>query len=296
MRIGFIGVGSMGRYMAANLVTAGHEVTAVDPRPEAREDPVLAGASWADRPAAAADAADVVITSLPGPDQVREVLLGADGVLASMGPGSVSIDMSTSTPELAREVDAAAAGRGVLSIDAPVSGGPRGARHGTLTILVGGEAAAYQASLPILQCMGERIFHLGAPGAGHVAKLVNNMMGLTNGVAAMEAMVVGTRAGLDPRTLYEAVKASAGDSFVLNMLPHVIFKGAFEPAKFALSLAAKDLRLAVGFADEMGVPIRVVRDASLALADAEQQGLGGSDWGSYITLLEAAAGVVVRDS
>jgi 3-hydroxyisobutyrate dehydrogenase-like beta-hydroxyacid dehydrogenase len=142
--------------------------------------------------------------------------------------------------------------------------------------------------------MSERVFHVGDVGAGHVAKLVNNMMTIVNGLVAMEAMVVGAKAGVDPARLLEVVEASTGGSYSLNVFPYVIFKGNFDPAKFALSLAAKDLRISVDFAAQMGVPISIVPRAAAALAEAMEQGLSNRDWSSYITLIEEPAGVEVR--
>jgi 3-hydroxyisobutyrate dehydrogenase len=284
----------MGRHMAASLMRAGFAVVICDRRPETREDEVLAGARWAESPGLAAAGADAVVTSLPGPTQVEQVVLGPDGVLAGIRPGAVYIDMSTSTPRSIRTIASAAAAKGVEVVDAPVAGGVRGARHGTLTIMVGASAAGFAAALPVLRGMGEQIIHVGGVGAGHVAKLVNNMMTIVNAITAMEAMVVGVKAGVDPEKLIEVAKAGTGDSFSLNLFPYVIFKGAFDPAKFALSLAAKDLRLAVEFAEELGVPLHVVPRAARALAEAMSAGLADRDWSSYITLLEEQAHVEVR--
>jgi 3-hydroxyisobutyrate dehydrogenase-like beta-hydroxyacid dehydrogenase len=172
----------------------------------------------------------------------------------------------------------------------------RGARNATLTIMAGGTEEAYQACLPVLRAMGDKIFLVGGVGAGHVAKLVNNMMTIINGLTAMEAMVVGAKAGLDVERLLEVVEAGTGSSFSLNVLRYVVFRGNFDPAKFALSLAAKDLRIAVEYADELGVQMSVVPHAAEALAEAMQRGLGDRDWSSYITLIEESAGVEVRTS
>lgn len=294
MRVGFVGLGQMGRHMAASLIRAGYQVTGCDIRPEAREDPVLAGALWADSPRAAAAASDVLITSLPGPDQVDDVFFGPDGVLSGLSAGSYYIDMSTSTPGEMRKIADAVAGSGIGVIDAPVAGGIRGARNGTLTIMAGGNDADYAACLPVLQAMGEKIFLVGDVGAGHVAKLVNNMMTIINGLTAMEAMVVGAKAGLDLERLLEVVEAGTGGSFSLNVIRYVIFRGNFDPAKFALSLAAKDLRIAAEYADEIGVEMNVVPHAAEVLADAMAEGMGDRDWSSYITLIERSAGVEVR--
>ena len=296
MKVGFIGLGHMGKHMAAAVLRAGYELTIHDIRPEAAEDPLLAGARWADTPRATAAASDVLITSLPGPEQVDAVVLGPDGVLSGLRPGTFYIDMSTSTPGEMRKIADAAAGRSVQTVDAPVAGGMRGARNATLTIMAGGTEEAYQACLPVLRAMGEKIFLVGGVGAGHVAKLVNNMMTIINGLTAMEAMVVGAKAGLDVERLLEVVEAGTGSSFSLNVLRYVIFRGNFDPAKFALSLAAKDLRIAVEYAEELGVQMSVVPHAAEALAEAMQRGLGDRDWSSYITLIEESAGVEVRTS
>jgi 3-hydroxyisobutyrate dehydrogenase len=296
VKVGFIGLGHMGKHMAAAVLRAGYELTIHDIRPEAAEDPLLAGARWADTPRATAAASDVLITSLPGPEQVDAVVLGPDGVLSGLRPGTFYIDMSTSTPGEMRKIADAAAERGVQTVDAPVAGGMRGARNATLTIMAGGTEEAYQACLPVLRAMGEKIFLVGGVGAGHVAKLVNNMMTIINGLTAMEAMVVGAKAGLDVERLLEVVEAGTGSSFSLNVLRYVIFRGNFDPAKFALSLAAKDLRIAVEYADELGVRMSVVPHAAEALAEAMQHGLADRDWSSYITLIEESAGVEVRTS
>ena len=296
MKVGFIGLGHMGKHMAAAVLRAGYELTIHDIRPEAAEDPLLAGARWADTPRATAAASDVLITSLPGPEQVDAVVLGPDGVLSGLRPGTFYIDMSTSTPGEMRKIADAAAGRSVQTVDAPVAGGMRGARNATLTIMAGGTEEAYQACLPVLRAMGDKIFLVGGVGAGHTAKLVNNMMTIINGLTAMEAMVVGAKAGLDVERLLEVVEAGTGSSFSLNVLRYVIFRGNFDPAKFALSLAAKDLRIAVEYAEELGVQMSVVPHAAEALAEAMQRGLGDRDWSSYITLIEESAGVEVRTS
>jgi 3-hydroxyisobutyrate dehydrogenase len=296
VKVGFIGLGHMGKHMAAAVLRAGYELTIHDIRPEAAEDPLLAGARWADTPRATAAASDVLITSLPGPEQVDAVVLGPDGVLSGLRPGTFYIDMSTSTPGEMRKIADAAAERSVQTVDAPVAGGMRGARNATLTIMAGGTEEAYQACLPVLRAMGEKIFLVGGVGAGHVAKLVNNMMTIINGLTAMEAMVVGAKAGLDVERLLEVVEAGTGSSFSLNVLRYVIFRGNFDPAKFALSLAAKDLRIAVEYAEELGVQMSVVPHAAEALAEAMQHGLADRDWSSYITLIEESAGVEVRTS
>jgi 3-hydroxyisobutyrate dehydrogenase-like beta-hydroxyacid dehydrogenase len=292
--VGFIGVGNMGRHMAASLLRNRWRVVICDPGPAARDEPVLAGASWADTPAEVARQCQITITSLPGPPQVEEVALGPDGILAGAQPGDFYIDMSTSTPACIRAVAAAAAQHEVSVLDAPVAGGTRGARHGTLTIMVGASTAAFDHCLPVLKAMGEQVIRVGEVGAGHVAKLVNNMMTIGNAIVAMEAMVAGTKAGVDPQMLLEVAQAGTGGSFSLNLFPYVIFGGKFDPAKFALSLATKDLRIATEFAADVGVPLQVTPAILAAMTRACEAGLADRDWSSYITLLEEAAGVQVR--
>jgi 3-hydroxyisobutyrate dehydrogenase-like beta-hydroxyacid dehydrogenase len=294
VKVGFIGVGHMGKHMAACLMRAGHEVTINDIDPSAADDEVLAGARWASTPAEAARNSAVVVSSLPGPAQVDAVALGPDGVLAGLASGGLYIDMSTSTPEEARKIAEAAGPLGIGVLDAPVAGGMRGARNGTLTIMAGGSQEDFDAGLPVLQGMGEKIFLVGGVGAGHVAKLVNNMMTIVNGMVSMEAMVVGTKAGVDAHKLLEVVEAGTGASFALNVIRYVVLRRAFDPAKFATALAAKDLRLAVEFANDLGVPVDVVTSAAHTLAAASDNGLAKRDWSSYITLIENAAEVEVR--
>jgi 3-hydroxyisobutyrate dehydrogenase-like beta-hydroxyacid dehydrogenase len=284
----------MGKHMAAGLMRAGHHVTVHDARAEAFLDPVLEGAAWAATPRAVAEASRFVIASLPGPNEVREAVAGADGVLSGASSGDVFIDMSTSTPTAIQSIAELAAERNIEVVDAPVAGGIRGARKRTLTIMVGAHPAVFERCQPILRAMGKQIFLVGDIGAGHAAKLVNNMMTIVNAIAAMEAMVVGAKAGVNVETLLQVVQAGTGSSYSLNLFPYVIFKGNFDPAKFALSLAAKDLRLSVEFAESLGIPLTVVESAYAAMRRGLAEGLGDKDWSSYITLLEQAAGVEVR--
>ena len=294
MKLGFIGVGHMGKFMAGNLIKAGHELTICDRRPEARTEEVLAGATWVATPREVAAASHIVITSLPGPEQVDQVVLGKDGILEGVHEGDFYIDMSTSTPGNIRAIAERARAKGVAVLDAPVAGGMRGARNGTLTIMVGASPDSFKACEQVFKGMGEQIFLVGDVGAGHVAKLVNNMMTIVNGLTAMEAMVVGVKAGVDPARLLEVAQAGTGGSFSLNIFPYVIFKRSFDPVKFGLALAAKDLRIANEYAEDLGIPLPVVSHAAAALAEAMKSGLADKDWTTYITLLEKQAGVEVH--
>jgi 3-hydroxyisobutyrate dehydrogenase len=293
-RVGFIGVGHMGKHMAASLIRDGFDLVVHDKRAEAASEPEVQGASWAESPAEVARLSRTVFMSLPGPAQVEQVVLGEDGTLAGSRPGDVYVDMSTSTPACIRGIADTVRSRGVRVADAPVAGGMRGARKGTLTIMVGADREIFDIVRPYLDAMGEHIVRVGDVGAGHAAKLVNNMMTIGNGIIAMEAMVFGAKAGLDLEVLLDVVRAGTGDSYSLNAFPYVIFKGNFDPPKFALSLAAKDLRISAESAASLGVHLSVVPFIEQAMVNAVDQGLGERDWTSYITLLEEQAGVVVR--
>ncbi|HVM52119.1 MAG TPA: NAD(P)-dependent oxidoreductase, partial [Acidimicrobiales bacterium] len=175
-QVGFVGVGTMGNPMAANLLAAGHRLTVHDVRAESAANLLDAGAAWADSARAVADASDVTFLSLPNPADVTEVVTGAAGVLAGAAAGTTIVDLSTNAPEVVRALAASAAERGVGFLDAPVSGGVGGARKGSLAVMVGGDADAYAAQLPLLEVIGDRVFHVGDVGAGNVVKLLNNML------------------------------------------------------------------------------------------------------------------------
>lgn len=293
--IGWIGLGNMGRNMAANLIAAGYPVTVNDLRAGAAAELVAQGASWADSPAAVARASRVTLAALPGPAEVEAVILGPGGVLEGASAGDLMVDTSTSTPSSIRRIAEAASARDVGILDAPVSGGVRGARKGTLTIMVGGDRDAFTTIEPILRVLGSNVFHMGELGAGYVSKLVNNFMGMSNAIASMEAMVMGTRAGVDPSKLLEVVDLGTGMSHMTRTLyPFLIFPGRFEPVRFSMDLAVKDFRLALNLADELGLTARVGQAVHAALASAAASGLADADMSAYITLLEDEVGVKVR--
>ena len=296
MDVGYIGTGNMGGPMAMNLLKAGHKLTICDKRKEATEELVKQGAILANTPGEVARASQITLSSLPGPQQVEEVALGENGVLQGAAGGSYYIDMSTSTPSLIRKIASAGAEKGVEVLDAPVSGGVRKSTDGTLTIMVGGSRAAFEFCEPILRVMGENVTLVGEVGSGSVVKLVNNMMAMTNIITAIEGLIVGIKAGMDLKTLFEVVGASSGGSAVMKAnFPNRIFAGKFDPPSFALSLAVKDVRPGVDYAREFGVPDKVIQLACDLLTEAMQGGLGDKDVGAYVTLLEKANGVEVRD-
>ena len=212
MKVGFIGVGFMGRHMARNIAAGGFEMTVFDIRKEAAEELLSMGATWAESPAAVAAASDVVFTSLPRPQDVEEVALGEGGILSGAGAGTVYFDLSTTDPDTIYRVSAAGESAGVTVLDAPVSGGVGGAEAGTLCVMVGGDEDAYLRCKPVLDRIGDKVMRCGDLGSGAICKIVNNLIGLSVGVLLSEAFSLGVKAGVDAQTLFDAVKGSSGNT------------------------------------------------------------------------------------
>lgn len=296
--VGFVGLGNMGAPMAGNVLAAGYGVAVTDLRREAGDDLVAAGAEWRESPRDLAAACDVVLIALPGPDQIRAVFFGEGGILAGARPGTRIVDVSTSTPQCVQELAAAGADRGITVIDAPLSGGVRGARKGSLVVMVGGADDDVAACRPVLEVIGEHVIHVGPLGSGHVTKLVNNFMGISNALASMEAVAMGAAAGVDPVNLLKVVDLGTGMSHMSRTLfPYLIFKRSFDPVRFSMELAIKDVRLALGVAEEHGLDAKVGTAVHAALVDAaERHGLLHADMAAYITILEEATGVQVQGS
>jgi 3-hydroxyisobutyrate dehydrogenase len=282
--IGFVGLGTMGLPIARHLVAAGHDVVGCDVDPGRA---VALGVGCAPTPADAASSAELVITSLPSPAAVESVMLGAGGVREGAAPGTLVVDMSTSPPSLARRLAIVLEGLDVL--DAPVSGGPQGAEAATLTVMVGGDAGAFERARPVLEIIGRHVVHVGPHGAGQVAKLCNNLMAGVNMAAVAEACAIAQAEGLDAATLYTLFTSSTGDSRVLRTRfplggvepAHPSSRG-FEPL-FMLDLIAKDLDLALELADETGVSADVARAALDAYRAAQAVGLGGLDYSAVFS-------------
>jgi 3-hydroxyisobutyrate dehydrogenase len=272
LRIGFIGAGVMGAPMAGHLLAAGHHV-AVHNRSPAKTAPLLeAGAALATSPAAAAREADVVITIVGFPDDVRRVYLGGEGavdegIVAVARRDALLIDMTTSSPSLAREIHAAAAARGAAALDAPVSGGDVGARNGTLSIMVGGEAEAFERARPVLERMGKTIVHQGGPGAGQHAKMANQIAIAGTMIGVCEALAYAKRAGLDASTLLSSIGAGAAGSWTMdNLAPRMIAED-WSPGFFVRHYL-KDLGIALAEAERMALDL-----PGLALAKGLYEGL-----------------------
>jgi len=259
MKVGFVGLGNMGLPMSRNILAAGHDLVVHDLRRDAAASLLADGAAWAASPRQAGAGRDVVITMLPAPGHVEQVLLGRRGLLGGLAAGTVWVDMSTSVPAVANRVRALAETRGVAVLDAPVSGMAAGARAGTLQIFVGGAAGTYRRVRPLLEAMGdaERILHVGPHGAGYTVKLMINLLWFAHLTATAEVLTVGVRAGVDLATLRRCLLASpAASNFLDRDVLSVLERGDYDDS-FALALACKDLGLAVDLAREVGVPAEV---------------------------------------
>ena len=289
-RIGFIGLGIMGKPMVRNLVKAGYEVLVHN---RSRDDvDLLVGESEAitaaDSPAAVAGAVEIVITMLPDSPEVRQVVFGEGGLLGTMQPGSLLIDMSTIAPGTAREVYAALEERGASALDAPVSGGDKGAIAGTLSIMVGGRAEDVKRAMPLFEAMGKTIVHVGEPGAGQVVKACNQVVVAMNYAAVSEALVLGSKLGVDPAKIAQVLGGGLAASRVLEMRGGTMIDHNFEPG-FRVDLHRKDLNIALTTARESGVPLPMTALVSQLYDAVSVAGNGDRDHSALLTLIESMA-------
>jgi 3-hydroxyisobutyrate dehydrogenase-like beta-hydroxyacid dehydrogenase len=293
MKIGFIGVGNMGGPMCRNIIrNTNHQVVVHDLDPAAVARCTALGAQAADSVAGLAGC-EVVFVSLPMPEVVERVIAGPGGLAEIAAAGTVVIDLSTNAPETAQAMAAALAARGVAMLEAPVSGGVARAEEGTIAVMVGGDAAVFEAQLPLFASFTGKAIHVGGVGMGSVAKLINNMLAFCNMAAAAEGLMMGAAAGIDLRKLAEVVGVSSGASGAFASLAGKAFSGNFQPG-FALDLAHKDLRLAVQLADRTGVPGMVAPNVLNLLRAARGMGLGGEDVGAMIKVYERIMGREAR--
>lgn len=293
-RIGFVGIGTIGKPMALNIKKGGYELAVFDLDQRAVADLVEVGATGKASPAAVAEASDIVITMVPDAPDVEKAALGAGGVIEGLAPGGLYIDMSTVDPETTRKVGAAMAARGIRMIDAPVGRTVDNAYAGTLSIMVGGEAADVEEAMPVLRCMGTDITHCGPLGNGHAVKLVNNY--ISGGILALlsEGLTMGVKAGLTLETMLEVVGATFAASGVMTrMLPAKAFRGDFSPG-FKTTLSHKDIRLSLGLATAAGLDAPVGHGVFTTLTRAIEAGHGDEDFTSMLKVNEAKAGVEVR--
>ena len=292
MKVGFVGVGFMGRHMARNVLNGGHEMKVYDLNREAADEVLSLGATWASSPREAAEDSEVIFTSLPTPQVVEEVASGEGGVLSGAGRGSALFDLSTTDPTTIQRIATRAESSGIQVLDAPVSGGTAGAEAATLCVMVGGDRDTYDRFKPVLDLIGDKVMYCGGLGSGAVCKIVNNLVGLSVGVLLSEAFSMGVKWGVDAQTLYEAVSGSSGNTNSMHGFPNGIFKRNFEPG-FALDLAAKDVGLATQLGREMRVPMEMSNIAQQRYIDGQNRGFGRLAAGAVAMVQEARAGVEI---
>ena len=294
MKVGFIGLGAMGRHMARHLQESGNDMTVHDLRREAATHLLEAGAEWADTPKEVALKSEVILTSLPGPIDVESVVLGPDGIADGITAEQIYLDLSTNSPTVTRRLHQEMADRGVGMLDVPVSGGVAGAEAGTLSMLVGGDQALYRKMLPLLHQLGDKPLYCGPSGAGQVCKLVNNYISLSIQPLLAEAFSIGVKAGVDPATIFQAVSRSTGNTpSMQTRYPSGLFKGNFAPG-FTVNLGRKDLGLALDMAKDFDVPVQYGLISWQEYSETSNRGRGLLDTAAVALLQEERAGVEIR--
>jgi 2-hydroxy-3-oxopropionate reductase len=293
MKIGFIGLGIMGKPMARNLLKAGYNLVVYDINREPVKELVKLGAEGGLSPKDVAEKTEVIITMLPDSPQVEEVILGENGVLEGAKRGSIIIDMSSIAPAISREVAAKAEEKGVDMIDAPVSGGEPKAIDGTLSIMVGGKKEVFDRCYKILSKMGSSITLCGDIGSGNTTKLANQIMVALNIAAMSEALVLGTKAGVDPEVIYKAIRGGLAGSTVLDAKVPMILERNFNPG-FKIDLHIKDLKNAIATAHEVGVPLPLTSQIMEILQALRVDGKGQSDHSAIVQFYEKLAKIEVK--
>jgi 3-hydroxyisobutyrate dehydrogenase len=287
MRLGFIGIGHLGRHLAGSLLKAGFPLTVSDLDRGAADDLVAAGATWAASPREVAARSDSVFTCLPSPAVVTAVVAREDGILAGLAAGGTWIDMSTNDRHEILRLAGLAAANGIACLEAPVTGGVHKAAAGEITVLVGGAHDAYEAHLPAFRAMGGQVFHMGPLGSAAVIKVITNMLAFVHLVAAGEALMLAKRGGLDLGQAFHAIKASSGTSFVHETESQLVLNGSYDIG-FTMDLACKDLGFAHDLGRELGVPLELAGLVEQIFVRARQQ-YGGQAWSTQVVkLLEDA--------
>jgi 3-hydroxyisobutyrate dehydrogenase len=290
--VGFIGVGNMGNPMASNVLKAGFPMTVFDKHEPAMKNLLDGGAKPAASSREVVERSEIVLTCLPASPDVEAVYLDAGGLIECSRPGMVLIDLSSVLPSTPRKIEPRARERGVHFLEAPVSGGVSGARAATLAIMVGGDADVLTRVRPVLRAIGPNIFHVGPVGAGNTVKAINNMMACVNSLAMMEGVALGVKAGLNPMTIYEVVKASSGGSKALERIPTALVPRNFEPG-FKVRLMNKDLDTFNTIAKELHVPVSFAHEAQRYQQAAMAAGLADQDTSVVMTIIERLAAVEV---
>ncbi len=288
LKVGYIGLGLMGKSIARNILKAGFPLVVHNRSRGAVDELVGEGATAAFSPVEVARQVDVVFTNLPDSPDVELVVLGKDGVLEGAHEGLIYVDNSTIKPETARLIAARLAEKGVLALDAPVSGGDIGARNGTLTIMVGGDAGALQKVMPVFQAMGKTITHIGEAGSGQIAKAANQIMVAAQMVAMGELLIFAQKAGADPRKVVEAIKGGAAQCWSLDVKPPRLFSGNRQPG-FKARMQAKDLNIVMDSARAFGVPLPSAAIHTQLFNAMVQQGWGDLDNSAVVGMIELLA-------
>ncbi len=289
-RVGYIGLGLMGKSIALNILKAGFPLVVHNRSRAAVAELVAAGAREAFTPAEVAAQVDIIFTNLPDTPDVELVALGPQGIIESAHPGLVLVDNSTIQPAAARRIAQSLAAKGVQCLDAPVSGGDIGARNGTLAIMVGGPAEALEKVYPVFQAMGKTITHVGEAGAGQIAKAANQIMVAAQMVALGELLVFAKKAGADPQKVVEAIKGGAAQCWTLDVKPPRLFSGNRQPG-FKAYMQAKDLNIIIETARQYGIPLPSAAVDTQLFNAMLQNGMGELDNSAVIGILEALAGV-----
>jgi 2-hydroxy-3-oxopropionate reductase len=294
LKVGYIGLGLMGKSMARNILKAGFPLFVHNRSQAAVDELVAEGAKAASTPAVAAAQVDIVFTNLPDTPDVEQVVLGERGIIEGAYEGLIYVDNSTIKPASARMIAEKLSAKNVLALDAPVSGGDIGAKNGTLTIMIGGDASALKKAMPVFQSMGKTITHVGEAGAGRVAKAANQIMVAAQMVAMGELLVFSKKAGVDPRKVVDAIKAGAAQCWTLDVKPPRLFEGNREPG-FKAHMQLKDLGIVLDTAREYDIPV----SGAMANANLFQQmideGMGELDNSAVVGVIEKMAGVEILD-
>ena len=292
-RIGFIGLGIMGRGMTLNLLKAGFAVTVWNRTASRMEPMVAAGATAGSSPADVAANSDIIITCVSDTPDVEAVILGENGVIHGAQPGSLVVDMSTISPQATREISGRLAEKGVAMLDAPISGGSEGAAKGTLSIMIGGEAADVARAMSAFEAMGKTITHVGPTAAGQTVKLVNQILVVVNMLAVGEALLFAQAGGLDLQKTLDAVKAGAAGSWMLSNRGPQVVERDWRPG-FTIDLQQKDLRLVLEAADQMGIPVLGTSTVFNLYRTLQRQGLGEEGNHALVKALEHLAGLEIN--
>jgi 2-hydroxy-3-oxopropionate reductase len=294
LKVGYIGLGLMGKSIARNILKAGFPLVVHNRSRAAVDELVAEGAVSASSPAVVAAQSDIVFTNLPDSPDVEKVVLGPRGIIEAAHDGLIVIDNSTIKPASARMIATELAKKGIYSLDAPVSGGDIGAKNGTLTIMVGGDASALEKAMPVLQAMGKTITHVGDAGAGQVAKAANQIMVAAQMVAMGELLVFSKKAGVDPRKVVEAIKAGAAQCWTLDVKPPRLFDGNRNPG-FKAHMQLKDMKIVLDTAEEYDVPLFGATENTKLFQQMIELGMGDLDNSAVVGVIEKLAGIGILD-